>query len=97
MTPTVAANDKTDRLASAGIPKPFWLLHQPQLLSQRDNQPCWSTPLTLLRGPERLGNHWWQEKENERDYYIARNERGVICWVFHERETQQWFLHGLFS
>jgi len=77
--------------------RPLWLLPQPQIISQRDNQPCWLTPLILLRGPERIGNHWWQEETSERDYYIARNARGVICWIFHERETQRWFLHGLFA
>lgn len=97
MTPTVAANNTADRLASVQSIKPFWLLPEAQPLPQRDNQPCWPTPLILLRGPERIDNHWWQEKVQERDYYIARNERGVICWIFHERETQRWFLHGLFA
>lgn len=76
--------------------RPPWLLAQPQLLTQRNGKIIWQTPLTLLRGPERIGNHWWQEADNERDYYIASNTRGVICWIYRERDTQQWFLHGLF-
>ncbi|HEY3699068.1 MAG TPA: DNA polymerase Y family protein [Spongiibacteraceae bacterium] len=110
MPPTVAANTKADRLATAAqrnfkkemqgksfSPRPLWLLPQPQLLQQRDNHPCWPTPLTLLRGPERIGNHWWQKNAEERDYYIARNQRSVVCWIFRDRNTQQWFLHGLFG
>lgn len=77
--------------------RPLWLLPKPQPLPQRDNQPLWPTPLTLLRGPERLGNHWWQEQACERDYYIARNDRHIVCWIYRERATQRWFLHGLFA
>ncbi len=77
--------------------RPLWLLPQPKPLTHRDNKPFWHSPLTLLRGPERIGNHWWQEEENERDYYIARHAHGVICWIYCERSTRCWFLHGLFA
>lgn len=77
--------------------RPLWLLPQPKLLTPRHNKPYWQTPLTLVRGPERIGNHWWQEEECERDYYIARNDSGVICWIFYERISQRWFLHGFFA
>ncbi|HET8712031.1 MAG TPA: DNA polymerase Y family protein [Spongiibacteraceae bacterium] len=77
--------------------RPLWLLPSPRPLTQRDQQPCWQTPLTLLRGPERIGNHWWQEDACERDYYIARDERGLTCWIYCERVTLRWFLHGLFA
>lgn len=77
--------------------RPLWLLPQPKPLTHRNHQPYWHSSLTLLRGPERIGNHWWQEETSERDYYIARNSRGVICWIYCERSTQRWFLHGLFA
>ena len=78
-------------------PRPALLLPQPQRLPQRDDRPCWPTPLELLRGPERIGNHWWQEDSGERDYYIARNARGMHCWIYRDRATRHWFLHGLFA
>jgi protein ImuB len=96
MPATVAANNLDDRLTSTSY-RPLWLLPQSKPLITRNNQPCWPTPLTLLRGPERIGNHWWQEEENERDYYIARNAAGVVCWIYREHKTDLWFLHGLFS
>ncbi|MFT3930124.1 MAG: DNA polymerase Y family protein [Spongiibacteraceae bacterium] len=84
-------------LTAVGIYRPLWLLPKPQPLSQRAEKLCWKTPLTLLRGPERVGNHWWQEESNERDYYIARNDDGVTCWIYCDRVSQRWFLHGLFA
>lgn len=93
----ICTNHTADRSASTQFTKPLWLLPQPQSLTERDNHPCWPTPLTLLRGPERIDNHWWQEEKSERDYYVARNERGAVCWIFQNRETQRWFLHGLFG
>lgn len=77
--------------------RPVWLLPQPKLLRQKNSNVFWQGPLTLLRGPERIGNHWWQHEIGERDYYIARNNHGSTCWIFCDRTTQQWFLHGLFA
>jgi protein ImuB len=33
----------------------------------------------------------------ERDYFIAADDRGRMFWVFRERRSGQWFLHGLFG
>lgn len=92
-----ALNDESEQRAASLAQRPLWLLPKPQPLSGHDDQPCWPTPLALLRGPERIGNHWWQEEAAERDYYVARNERGVICWIYRDRVTQRWYLHGLFA
>ena len=78
-------------------PRPLWLLPKPQRLRERDGLLIWHSALTVLRGPERIDNHWWSEQHNERDYYIARNGDGSLCWIFRDRTAQQWFLHGLFA
>lgn len=78
-------------------PRPLWLLPKPQRLRERDGLLIWHSALTVLRGPERIDNHWWREQHNERDYYIARNGDGSLCWIFRDRTAQQWFLHGLFA
>jgi protein ImuB len=78
-------------------PRPLWLLPKPQRLRERDGLLIWHSALTVLRGPERVDSHWWREQYNERDYYIARNGDGSLCWIFRDRTAQQWFLHGLFA
>lgn len=78
-------------------PRPLWLLPQPQRLRERDGLLIWHSALTVLRGPERVDNHWWREQHNARDYYVARNGDGSLCWIFRDHTTQQWFLHGLFA
>jgi protein ImuB len=81
----------------AGGPRPLWLLPQPLPLQQRNGRLHWQTPLELLRGPERIGNHWWREAEQQRDYYVARAGDGRLCWIFCELPKQRWFVHGLFG
>ncbi|WP_105188127.1 Y-family DNA polymerase [Pseudoalteromonas sp. T1lg48] len=52
--------------------------------------------LCLLRGPERIQSHWWQREQLERDYYIAENSRGQLCWVFRDKH-KDWFIQGYFA
>lgn len=71
-----------------GAARPVWLLPQPQPLRERDGIPLLPKPLTLLRGPERVDNHWWRaEGEGEyqvRDYFVARTHDDRLCWVYRE-------------
>lgn len=71
-----------------GGPRPLWLLPRPQPLRE---------PPQLLRGPERIDSHWWQQAATARDYYIARDNRQRLCWVFRDAGGGPWFLHGLFG
>ena len=32
-----------------------------------------------------------------RDYYQARSSHGRRCWVYWDRRSGAWFLHGLFG
>ncbi len=82
--------------------RPMWLLPAPCPVERNQFQ--------LLRGPERLGSHWWQNPAPEgsaeclanapcshaRDYYVAMHQRGAQCWIFQNHE-QRWFLHGYFG
>ncbi|MCC5856194.1 MAG: DNA polymerase Y family protein [Idiomarina sp.] len=71
--------------------RPCWLLQQPQ------NIPIdlWS----LECGPERLRIPWWSNtrEESVRDYYHARDQEGVLAWVFYCYQQQQWYVHGWFD
>ena len=72
---------------SFGACRPFWLLAQPEVIAR--------TEFELLKGPERLQTHWWQQAYYCRDYYIASHVDGGLCWVYQEQEG--FYLHGWFS
>jgi protein ImuB len=87
--------------------KPLWLLAEPQLL-EGGERPCFEGALKLEEGPERIESGWWDGRDVQRDYYIARNPAGVRLWVFRDRgrapgtaraahPTGRWFLHGVFG
>jgi protein ImuB len=69
--------------------RPLWLLTTPVAL-ERDS-------LELCSGPERIESGWWDEHDVARDYYTAKNGQGQKLWVFRDRRTRGWFVHGLFG
>ena len=71
--------------------RPLWLLPQPVAIEARKDS------LTLVSGPERIESGWWDGQDVARDYYTAKNARGQRLWVFRDRRTRSWFLHGLFG
>ena len=76
--------------------RPFWLMPQPQPLRQSRQQLYWNGPLSLLQGPERIEDNWWQEAVS-RDYYVAADRGGQQYWVFHDRLARCWYIHGVFA
>jgi protein ImuB len=76
------------------MPRPVWLLGEPVQLCG---------PLLLEQGPERIESGWWDGKGIARDYYIAhqvqdsRRTRGARLWVFQERQSKCWYVHGVFA
>jgi len=81
-------SNPADRVAE-GMPRPVWLLDEPSPLHQGD--------LVLEQGPERIESGWWDGKGVARDYYMARRAHGSRLWVFQERRTKRWYLHGVFA
>lgn len=81
-------------VAPAG-PRPVWLLSAPERLTSRNGHPYWEKPLQLVRGPERITAPWWEMSPATRDYYEASLPDGSRCWIFRESDT--WYLHGLFA
>ncbi len=69
------------------LPRPVWLLHEPLPLAKPE----------ILQGPERIESGWWDGKGVARDYYIARRPQGVRLWVFQERQSKRWYVHGVFA
>ncbi|MGA2776527.1 MAG: DNA polymerase Y family protein [Steroidobacteraceae bacterium] len=77
------------------MPRPVWLLDEPSLLSRQEAlQP---NGWILEQGPERIESGWWDGKGVARDYYCARQARGAKLWIFQERHTKCWYLHGVFA
>jgi protein ImuB len=68
------------------LPRPVWLLQEPLAVAK---------PL-ILKGPERIESGWWDGKGVARDYYIAHSQ-GARLWVFQERQSKHWYLHGVFA
>jgi protein ImuB len=48
------------------------------------------------RGPERIETGWWRERHVRRDYYLVETDDGRWFWLFRERKSGAWFLHGEF-
>jgi protein ImuB len=47
-------------------------------------------------GPERLDTEWWRSDPPEtRDYFIVDTHHGQWLWIFHELQSDRWFVHGL--
>jgi protein ImuB len=71
-----------------GMPRPVWLLTEPLPLPKPE----------LLQGPERIESGWWDGKGVARDYYVARPpSQGIRLWVFQERQSKRWYVHGIFA
>ncbi len=94
-------------------PRPLLLLPVPQPLAAAnathdpDSPPAYGGPLMLIAGPERIEAGWWdlgspahgqRSRAVHRDYFVARNPRGQVLWIFRELAAPRgWFLHGFFA
>jgi protein ImuB len=82
--------------------RPLWLLAAPEPLAQQRGRPHRQGPLELLRGPERIESGWWDGEDIARDYYVARDARGSLLWIYRDfageaGQPRAWFLHGVFG
>lgn len=78
--------------------RPLWLLREPCRLEARHGRPWRGGALELLEGPERIETGWWDGRDVQRDYYVARDIRGAQLWIYRDRQSpRKWFLHGLFG
>lgn len=69
--------------------RPVWLLPRPE--------PCREGRLVLKSGPERIESGWWDGRDAIRDYYVAQDGSGSRLWVYCDRVSGEWFVHGLFA
>ena len=92
-SPTAAATGAHPPVAAA---RPVWLRAAPEPVTECNGRLYWDGPLTLLHGPERIESAWWKTPAR-RDYYLARHGDGRRCWLYRDRRTGAWFVHGLFG
>lgn len=48
-------------------------------------------------GPERIESGWWRDHAVRRDYFRIEMSDGARLWVYRDRTTARWFLHGTFE
>jgi protein ImuB len=96
LTPATRAGERAGGIRVSEMPRPVWLLDEPVLLAANLQHLCQEGSI-LEEGPERIESGWWDGKDVARDYYIARQARGARWWVFQQRQTQCWYLHGMFA
>jgi protein ImuB len=81
----------------AKSPRPSLLLNEPEPLSR----PRLDRLQMISRIPiERIDSSWWDRKQAQhrnRDYYFAMSEEGQMLWVYQDRMSKQYYLHGYFD
>jgi protein ImuB len=96
----VISTDKTKRFEAVGGRtgyRPLWMLVEPMALETVRGEPAFPDVLNLESGPERIEAGWWDGGDIWRDYYIAKNIRGMRLWIFKDCRESGWYLHGLFG
>ncbi len=68
-------------------PRPIWLIDPPKLLP--------AAPARIA-GFERLEGGWWDGDDIQRDYYRSEVQ-GSGLWVYRDRRSEAWFLHGVWA
>jgi protein ImuB len=96
-SPTSRPADQLTSRPASSSPRPFWLLPQPQRLQVQRHWPQFEGRLELLQGPERIESGWWDGHDISRDYYIASTQQGLRLWIYRERRTKQWYVHGIYG
>jgi protein ImuB len=76
-------------IATANRHRPLWLLPRPL--------PCHDGRLKLKTGPERIESGWWDGGDVARDYYVAEDRNGAQLWVYCDRVSGEWYVHGVFA
>jgi protein ImuB len=87
------------RLGEAPAPqnRPLWLLRSPVPLESTAARRYYGGSVRLQSGPERIESGWWDEQDVGRDYYVAESSQGQRLWIYRDRTSRDWHLHGLFG
>ena len=86
--------------AMGKLPRPCWLLAEPQPLTENGGMPVYAGSALVLRTrAERIEGGWFDDEFISRDYHVAEAADHRLCWVFRQRkgESAAWYLHGWFA
>ncbi len=50
-------------------------------------------PVLRVLGPYVVSGGWWN-RPIHRDYHFAETRQGDLLWIFYDRMSRRWFLHG---
>jgi len=82
------------------LPRP---LQVPAMALRPEGPPGWfrwqgqSYEVLMAVGPERLETGWWRGRDIQRDYFRVLVRSGGQYWLFRDRSSGRWFLHGVFD
>ena len=72
--------------------RPAWLLDKPL----RINTPAQN--LQKSSNVERIEDGWWDQNPIRRDYFIVKNKKNSLLWIFADlKKHGQYFIHGYFA
>jgi protein ImuB len=77
--------------------RPLWLLARPRRLNTIQGMPVCRGKLVFVSNAERIESGWWDGNDVRRDYYRVADQHGKYLWVYQDRRSAGWYLHGLFA
>lgn len=87
------------RIAAEGLVRPgwpLWILIRPRRLPRIEGWPSAGGRMAPLTSIERIESGWWDGRGIARDYYRMSVPGGAEHWVYRDRSSGDWFLHGYF-
>jgi protein ImuB len=85
------------RLSPYAHDRPLWLLPAPIPYADGVSKLRYRGSLRVASEAERIESGWWDTDDISRDYYTAATEQGEKLWVYRDRVTDGWFIHGIFG
>ncbi len=89
-------NDKPKESHIARVQPPTWLFSTPKPIRLIKRKLIFNGELKIVSPPQKIASYWWVNS-SARDYYIAEHETGSLYWVFLDRLSKHWFLHGVYG
>ncbi len=93
------AEAKPPRLAESRLVRRFLAKPMPLPPRPRREPDGWllrglaDSPVDRVKGPFVVAGGWWRRAVH-REYHFAETRKGDILWIFFDRLSRRWFLHG---